>query len=76
MLALAALLRLEAVILEVCIRFMGVPAEAVVTAGLVLWRLATLITPFLLGLLALIHWQRTDGRGITWRSPSIPERQS
>lgn len=120
-LALAAVLLLEAFILEVCIRFMGVPAEAVVTAevigaflityplnmlplggivildaavleillrqggagyeaqitaGLVLWRLATLITPFLLGLLALIHWQRTDGRGITWRSPSIPEHPS
>ena len=112
-LAVVVLLLFEAFILEVCMRFMGVPAEAVVTAevmgaflityplnmlpfggivildaallellvlqgggdyeaqitaGLVLWRLATLVTPFVLGALALVHWQRTDGRGIAWRS--------
>ncbi len=112
-LAVAALLLLEAFILVVCVRFMGVPAEAVVTAeivgaflvtyplnmlplggivvldaavleilvrqggagyeaqlvgALVLWRTATLVTPFILGLLALVHWQRTDGAGVAWRT--------
>ena len=76
MLPFGGIVILDAALLEILVLQGGADYEAQITAGLVLWRLATLVTPFVLGALALVHWQRTDGQGITWRSANAAERPS
>ncbi|MGA7690272.1 MAG: lysylphosphatidylglycerol synthase domain-containing protein [Jiangellales bacterium] len=74
MLPFGGLVLLDGAILEILSAQGGAAFEAQIGAGLVLWRLATLLTPFILGLLVLLHWQRHEGRGIKWRQTvSDPE---
>lgn len=68
MLPLGGLIILDGLILEILVLQGGAAFEGAITAGLLLWRVATLITPFILGLLVLVHWQRREGRGVRWRS--------
>lgn len=76
MLPFGGIVVLDAALLEILVLQGGADYEAQITAGLVLWRLATLVTPFVLGALALVHWQRTDGQGVTWRSANAAEGPS
>ena len=68
MLPFGGIVILDGAILEILLAQGGTAYEAQLTAGLLLWRVATLITPFLLGLAVLLHWQSREGRGISWRS--------
>ncbi len=67
MLPFGGLVILDGLILEILSAQGGAAYEAQIAAGLMLWRLATLVTPFILGLLVLLHWQRHEGRGVSWR---------
>lgn len=68
MLPLGGLVILDGVVLQILTSQGGAAYEAAIAAGLVLWRVATLVTPFLLGLIVLLHWQRREGRGVQWRN--------
>lgn len=73
MLPFGGLIILDGIVLEILVAQGAAAYEAQIAAGLLLWRVATLITPFLLGLLVLLHWQRREGRGIQWRNAPAAE---
>ena len=72
MLPFGGIIILDGLILEILSAQGGAAYQAQIAAGLLVWRMATLITPFLLGLLVLLHWQRNEGQGVTWRERPAP----
>ncbi len=74
MLPFGGIVILDGLILEILMAQGGGAFEAQLAAGLVLWRAATLVTPFVLGAIVLLRWQRREGSGVTWRrSPEAQE---
>lgn len=67
MLPFSGIVLLDAVLLTALLRQSAGALEAQIAAGLMLWRIATLLIPFVLGLAVLLHWQRNEGRGVVWR---------
>ncbi len=70
MLPFSGIVFLDAVLLTLLQGHAGGDHQAQIAAGLMLWRITTLLVPFLLGLLVLVRWQRREGRGMAWRTGS------
>ncbi|MEQ6899671.1 lysylphosphatidylglycerol synthase domain-containing protein [Nocardioides sp. YIM 152588] len=58
---------IDGALLEIFLRRGAGEVEAQVAAGLLLWRLATLIFPSMLGLGVLLDWRRREGQDFNWR---------